>query len=123
MTLTTEAIYWIVGTVLVVGFFTDFYGLGSRWTNRGNWWLIIGDEELAKVLSNLEKLKAFQDSDGINNAHIKVQVFSMPDERHYRVKIPNWIFKYEQVKLTKRNKAEMLGLTWQGNSVRLDNIK
>lgn len=107
----------LVGVLIVIGIvamLTDFFGLGSIWTNRGSWYTIVGDEELQTVLGKLYTLGAFYDSDGIaGSEYIKVKVYISDREgsRFYRVKIPNWVFRYAEIKLTDEAKMELLGLT------------
>jgi hypothetical protein len=106
-----------VGVLIFIGIvamFTDLFGLGSLWTNRGSWYTIIGDEELQTVLDRLHTLGAFYDSDGIvDSEYVKVKVYISNREgsRYYRVKIPDWVFRYAQVKLTDEAKMKILGLT------------
>lgn len=93
--------------------FTNIFGLGDLWTNRGKWYLII-DDELDIVMKNLMKLKAFDDEFGVSQHHVKIKAYSSgftaEEGFYYMVKIPNWVFKYEKHKLDDAAKAEMLGI-------------
>lgn len=99
--------------VFVVGMFTNFYGLGSVWENRGEWYTILSEEELTTVLDNLYQLKAFHDGDGLvtNEIKVKVCVIDYTGERLYKVKIPIRVFKLAKIQMTAQSKAALLGLT------------
>lgn len=107
MTLELSTLGWIVFTIVVVGFFTDFYGLGSRWQNRGHWYDVDNEEQLKLVIKNLHKLKAFQDSDGLNTGIIKMEA----TPTHYRVKVPHWVFKEAEISMNYETRFNLLGLT------------
>ncbi len=104
-----DTIIIVIAIVVVIGMFTDFYGLGSIWSNRGSWYLVKPDE-LETVMSNLSELNAFKDSDGISQECIKIKAYYIYDTHYYEVKVPNWVFKYKQQRLTDEAKASMLGV-------------
>jgi len=106
--------FWVIFWILVaIGFFSDFFGLLTRWENRGSEYIVY-PEELDTVMNNLYELKAFHDSDGVVQVPVKIKCYSrQPSTQgfYYAVKIPNWIFKGEEVKLTEAAKRKLIGLT------------
>jgi hypothetical protein len=106
-----ETVVTILLLVFVVGMFTDFFGLGSLWTNRGDWYTVKADQ-LEDFMRRLCNLNAFMDPDGIPQEHVKVKAF--PDnyagDMIYHVKVPHWVFKYQTEKLDQKKRFELLGL-------------
>jgi len=103
---------WITALIaLVLAFFTDFYGLGTIWQNRGSWYRVYYDE-IPTVMAKLYALHAFKDSDGLLEGHIKVRVEALNYDGDvcYRVKVPNWVFKDLKCIITEEMKRETLGL-------------
>lgn len=103
----------VIILVLFIGaaIFTDFYGLGILWTNRGTWYTV-SFEQLDTVMKNLVQLGAFQDSDSMPNNFIKVKAYRSDQFStvHYQVKVPNWVFKYHEIKMSKDEKIRLLGI-------------
>lgn len=104
------AILWVV---VGLAFFTDFYGLGNLWANRGQWF-VVEAEQLATVMLKLQHMHAFNDSDGVPLAVIKVKAHAVgfgTTDVYYTVKVPTYVFKNAKYNLTEAKKAELLGLT------------
>lgn len=75
---------------------------------------MIMPDELETVMQRLHELNAFKDSDGIPNQYVKIKAYYANSEiRYYRVHVSDWVFKYEQKKLTDQDKASMLGISLQ----------
>ena len=105
---------WIWITALIalgLAFFTDFYGLGTIWQNRGSWYKINYDE-LPIVMANLYILGAFKDSDGLlaGYAKLKVHPLNLSGSFYYEVKVPNWVFKNLEYDISEAAKLKALGL-------------
>lgn len=98
--------------IFLAGMFTNFFGLGDLWENRGSWYLIMPNE-LETVMANLYRMNAFADSDGIQQGSLKIKVYTtgIPGGVYYRIKIPDWVFKYQATKLDEQTKAELLGIS------------
>jgi hypothetical protein len=106
--------FWVMtGIVLTGAFFSNFYGLGDIWDNRGCWYVLMDDAELTTVLNELFKLKAYHDSDDMisNTIKIKSYIVDSNGTRQYKVKVPHYVFKQVRVKLTAEQKMRILGLT------------
>jgi hypothetical protein len=103
---------WITALIVLgVGFFTDFYGLGTMWTNRGSWYTVEADQ-LPIVMQKLFDLHTFDDSDGLLSGHVKIKVSaeSYAGDMCYQVKVPTRVFKYLKVDMTETAKLQALGL-------------
>jgi len=103
---------WITALIaLGLAFFTDFYGLGTIWQNRGSWYRVYYDE-IPTVMAKLYALHAFSDSDGLLAGHIKIRVgaLNFDGDVYYKVKVPNWVFKNLEYTMTEDIKRETLGL-------------
>lgn len=105
-----ETVVTVVLIVFVIGMFTDFFGLGTVIVNRGSWYTVMPDE-LETVMTRLHEMNAFKDSDGIPQNAVKIKAHYIDAEtRYYRVKVPDWVFKYRKAKIDDETKAELLGI-------------
>jgi 8-oxo-dGTP diphosphatase len=100
--------------VLLGACFTNGYGLGDLWHNRGEWYTVTADQ-IPIVMQKLFDLHAFEDSDGLLVERIKVRVSaeSYEGEMCYQVKVPTILFKYLKIRMTETEKLKALGLVPQ----------
>jgi hypothetical protein len=97
--------------VLLGACFTNAYGLGDLWHNRGEWYTVTADQ-IPIVMQKLFDLHAFDDSDGILSERIKMRVSaeSYEGDMCYQVKVPTRLFKYLKIRMTDTAKLQALGL-------------
>jgi hypothetical protein len=102
-----------IGTILLLfgigAIFTNFYGLFDLWENRGSWYTV-SESKLPEVMANLSNLNAFKDSDGLDTEMIKIRASVLGSTVYYDVKVPNRIFKYQEIKMDDEAKFKLLGL-------------
>jgi hypothetical protein len=100
----------IILLLIVIGaMFTNFYGLFDLWDNRGSWYTV-REDRLAEVMANLRNLNSFKDSDGLDNEFVKIRASVLGSSVFYDIKVPDRIFKYQEIKLDQEAKFRMLGL-------------
>jgi len=84
-----ETLIVVLGIILVIGLFTNGFGIFDR-TYKGRW-VKVRSEALPEITKRLQAANAFLDSDGMHQ-ELEMSISYEFEKMVYRVKIPEHVF-------------------------------